>query len=112
MYCIFVTINVKPEFLEQFMEASLGDARGSVRDEPECFRFDINQNAEIPTRFHLYEVYRNEEALEAHKVSPHFKKWFATVESWFDGPFERVTMQTVFPSSEGWKKQKPALLNW
>ena len=41
MISIFVTIQVKAGFREQFAEASLGDAQGSVRDEPGCFRFDI-----------------------------------------------------------------------
>ena len=55
MYSIFVTIDVKPEHVEEFTQASFGDARGSVRDEPGCFRFDINQDQEIPGRFYLYE---------------------------------------------------------
>ena len=28
------------------------------------------------------------------------------------GDFERLKMKTIFPSSEGWTKQKPSLLNW
>ena len=43
MYAIFVTINVKEEHLEEFTQASFGDAEGACRDEPGCFRFDINQ---------------------------------------------------------------------
>ncbi len=75
MYSIFVTIDVKPEHVEEFTQASFGDARGSVRDEPGCFRFDINQDQEIPSRFYLYEVYRDEEAFQAHLEAPHFKEW-------------------------------------
>ena len=41
MHSIFVTIRIKPGFAAQFTEASFGDAQGSVRDEPGCFRFDI-----------------------------------------------------------------------
>ena len=112
MYSIFVTINVKPEHLEAFQAASLGDAHGSVRDEPACFRFDINQHAEIPTRFHLYEVYRDEAGFQAHLETPHFKKWLSTVKLMFDGEIEKVVMNTVFPSDDGWEKQKSGLLNW
>ena len=57
MYCIFVTIQVKPGFADQFKEASLGDGQGSVRDEANCYRFDMHQNLDDPNRFHLYEVY-------------------------------------------------------
>lgn len=112
MIAIFVSIQIKEGFREKFMEASLGDSQGSVRDEPGCFRFDILQNDEDPNRFHLYEVYQDASALEAHREAPHYKKWRETVGDWFDGDIQRVGMTTVFPSDDGWRKQKPGLLNW
>ena len=112
MISIFVTLQVKGEFREQFMEASLGDAQGSVRDEPGCFRFDILQSNEDPNRFHLYEVYQDDAALEAHRNAPHYKKWIETVEDWFEGDRTRVEMTTIFPSDDGWRSQKPHLLHW
>lgn len=112
MISIFVTIQIKEGTVDAFTEASFGDAQGSVRDEPGCFRFDILQNQEDPNRFHLYEVYADAAALDAHREAPHYKKWRSTVESMFDGDISRVVMNTVFPSDEGWQKQKPNLLNW
>jgi len=112
MYSIFVTIKIKPGFREKFMEASLGDGQGSVRDEKSCYRFDILQNGSDPNTFHLYEVYENEAALETHRTMPHFKKWRETVQDWFDGQPQRVAMTTIFPSDAGWKKQKPHLTKW
>ena len=112
MYSIFVTINVKQEHLEPFTEASFGDAQGSVRDEPGCFRFDILQDKSLPTRFYLYEVYRDEEAFQAHLETPHYKLWRDTVEEMLEGGLESVKMHTVFPSDRGWEKQKPSLLHW
>ena len=64
MFAIFVTINIKPEHVDAFIEASVGDAEGSTRDEPGCFRFDMLQDPETPTRFYLYEVYRDEAAFQ------------------------------------------------
>lgn len=112
MFSLFVTINVKPEHVDEFANASFGDAQGSVRDEPGCFRFDINQDPEILARFYLYEVYRDEEAFQAHLDAPHFKKWIEMVKPMFDGEIEKVEMNTVFPSDEGWEKQKPGLVDW
>lgn len=112
MISIFVTIRIKEGFAERFTEASFGDAQGSVRDEPGCFRFDILSNSEDPNLFHLYEVYADEAALDAHREAPHYKKWRATVQDWFDGDIQRVAMTTVFPSDQGWRDQKPHLLNW
>lgn len=112
MISIFVTIQIKDGFAGRFSEASLGDSQGSVRDEPGCFRFDILQNSEDPNRFHLYEVYQDEAALDAHRNAPHYKKWRETVQDWFDGDVQRVTKSTIFPSDDGWRKQKPNLLDW
>jgi len=112
MFSIFVMINVKVEHVERFVEASFGDARGSVRDEPGCFRFDIHQDAQISTRFYLYEVYRDEVAFQAHLEMPHFKEWRSTVNPMLDGDSQRFTMKTVFPSANGWEKQKLSLLKW
>ena len=112
MISIFVTIQIRDGFVDQFKEASFGDSQGSVRDERGCFRFDILQNSEDPNRFHLYEVYEDELALEAHRDAPHYKKWRSTVEDWFDGDISRVLMTTIFPSDKGWRDQKPHLLSW
>ena len=112
MISIFVTIRIKDGFADQFREASLGDAEGSTRDEPGCYRFDILQNAEDPNLFHLYEVYQDDAALDAHRETPHFKRWRSTVESMFDADIERVSMTTIFPSDDGWRNQKPHLLSW
>ena len=112
MISIFVTIRIKEGFSDQFTEASFGDSQGSVRDEPACFRFDILKNSEESNLFHLYEVYEDEAALDAHRNAPHYKKWRSTVEDWFDGDISRVMMNTVFPSDEGWRQQKPSLLDW
>ena len=72
MHSIFVTVNVHPEHVDAFISAGDGDAQGSVRDEPGCFRFDIHQDVEVPTRFYLYEVYTDEAAFQAHLETPHF----------------------------------------
>ena len=109
---IFVTIRIRDGYADRFREASFGDAQGSTRDEPGCFRFDILQNSDDSNLFHLYEVYEDEAALDAHRNAPHYKEWRSTVQGWFEGDIERVAMTTIFPSDEGWRNQKPHLLNW
>ena len=112
MISIFVTVRIKSGFREQFIEASYGDAQGSVRDEPGCFRFDMLQDAGDPDLFHRYEVYQDQSAIDAHRAAPHYLKWRETVWGWLDGDPQRVEMTTLFPSEEGWRKQKAGLLNW
>ena len=112
MMSIFVTLKIKENYVAQFMKSSFGDAEGSVRDEPGCFRYDILQNVEEPEVFHLYEVYEDDQAFEFHKNTPHFKQWYSEVHPWFDGEITSVKMQTIFPSENGWQNQKPCLLKW
>ena len=113
MYAIFVTIKIKPGCAEAFKAASLGDAQGSVRDEPGCVRFDMHQSNDDPNTFHLYEVYENQDAhLNAHRNAPHYIKWREAVGDMFDGEPQRVAMTTIFPSDDGWRAQKPNLVNW
>lgn len=110
MFAIFVTIDIRDGFAERFIEASYGDARGSVGSEPGCFRFDVARDPSETNRFYLYEVYADESAFEAHQTYPHYLEWRSTVEDWFDGPPQLVRMETLFPSDEGWRAQKPHLL--
>ena len=65
MYVIIAPIQVKPGCKDQFMEAIIEDAKGSVNDEPGCRRFDVIQDAGDENRIWLYEVYDDEAAFEA-----------------------------------------------
>ena len=72
MHVLIVTLKIKSEHREAFIEAMLEDARGSVRNEPGCLRFDVLQDDQEPNTLHLYEVYRDQSALEAHRQAPHY----------------------------------------
>ena len=111
MLSIFVTIDVKQGYEDQFKAASFEDARGSVADEPLCYRFDINQDETVRTRFYLYEVYADENAFQHHLKTPHFLTWKKQVEPWLAGEPEILRMCSVFPSPDGWKSQKHGLTN-
>jgi autoinducer 2-degrading protein len=82
VYVIIVPIQIKEGYKEQFVEAMLDDAKGSVNDEPGCLRFDVIQDAADPNRIWLYEVYVDEAAFQAHLQAPHFIKWRDTVKDW------------------------------
>ena len=112
MISIFVTVRIKPGFREQFIEAVLGDAQGSVRDETNCYRFDVLQDRDDPNKLYFYEVYKDEDALTLHRQAPHFIKWRNTVKDWLDGEPERIQSITIFPTNQGWEYQKPHLVYW
>ena len=104
MRALFVTIQIKPEFKDAFIEAMLDDARGSVENEPGCLRFDVVQDLEDPNCIHLYEVYRDQTAIEAHRQAPHYIKWRDTVKDWHAAEPVRQQAVTIFPEDRAWRK--------
>ncbi len=75
MYVIIAPIQIREGHREEFIEAIIDDAKGSVNDEPGCLRFDVIQDADDSHRIWLYEVYEDEAAFQAHTQAPHFIKW-------------------------------------
>ena len=71
---VHVQCHVKPEAIDAFREATLANARASVK-EPGVARFDVVQDREEPTRFVLVEAYRTSDAPAAHKETAHYKAW-------------------------------------
>lgn len=102
MVALLVTIRIQPPHREAFMEAMLDDARHSVQDEPGCLRFDVLEDPDDPNRIFLYEVYRDEAALEAHRQAPHFLRWKHATRNWFDGEVLVEQAVSVFPADEDW----------
>ena len=74
MYVIIAAMKIKEGHKEELVEALLEDAQASVRDEPDCFRFDVIQDASDSNLVWLYEVYKDEPAFQAHLKSPHLLK--------------------------------------
>ena len=100
MYILMVRLKVKEDRIDDFIAASIGDARGSVLNEPGCRRFDIIQAADDPTSFAFCEVYNDEEAFAAHTTCSHFKEWDAAVKGMFDGDPEVSFCKPVFPRGD------------
>jgi autoinducer 2-degrading protein len=105
MIATLVHVNVKPEFIHSFIEATRENHQNSVEEQGN-FRFDILQDAADPGKFILYEVYDSEEAVLAHKETAHYLKWRDTVTPWMAKPREGVKHQLLFPSTIGNVAQK------
>jgi quinol monooxygenase YgiN len=101
MLIIHVHVQVKPESVEAFREASLENARHSVQ-EPGIARFDVIQQSDDRSRFVLVEVYRTPEAAAQHKETRHYAVWRDTVASMMAEPRSSVKYVNAFPSDEGW----------
>lgn len=101
MYILMVRLKVKKDRIDDFIAASIGDAEGSVMNEPGCRRFDIIQATDDPTSFAFCEVYNDEDAFKAHAEMPHFKVWQDAVGDMFDGEVGVSFCKPVFPRGDG-----------
>ena len=71
MNVTLVEINIKPERVDEFLEVFRANHEGAIK-EPGNLRFDVLQDPRVKTRFFIYEAYKDEEAVLAHKQTPHY----------------------------------------
>jgi quinol monooxygenase YgiN len=93
---VHVFIQVKPDDIDCFIEATKANARCSL-DEPGIARFDLAQRLDDPTRFVLVEVYRDAAAPALHKATAHYAKWRDTVADMMAVPRTSMKFETLYP---------------
>jgi quinol monooxygenase YgiN len=96
MFVIIVTAHIYPDRIQEFVEATQDNARNSIL-EPGIARFDFYQQEEDPSRFTLIEIYRSDEARDAHKESAHYNRWKDRVEPMLVEPRSREKYNILFP---------------
>lgn len=99
MLVTLVHVRVKPGHTKDFLEATRRNHEGS-RSEPGNFRFDVLQDPKDPTRFLLYEAFRDEAAAAEHKKTAHYLAWREEVESWMAEPRRGEPWTPHFPSAD------------
>lgn len=99
MIATLVYVQVKSEFINDFIEATRENHENSVKESGNL-RFDIIQDAQDKSKFVLYEAYASEEAAAAHKETSHYFKWRDTVASWMAKPREGVKHHLLFPQAK------------
>lgn len=98
--CVHVFVSVKPGTENDFLAASLANARASSL-EPGIARFDVIQQEDNPTKFVLVEVYKNADAPAAHKSTNHYLDWRKTVEHMMAEPRKAIKYKNLFPATAG-----------
>src|SRR5947209_2343993 len=101
MFIVQVQIHVQPEFVDAFREATLENARNSVKEQG-IARFDLLQQADDPARFLLTEVYREAGAQARHRETAHYAIWRDKVADMMAEPRTSVKYANVFPTDAGW----------
>jgi (4S)-4-hydroxy-5-phosphonooxypentane-2,3-dione isomerase len=91
-----VHVHVKPEAVNEFIEASVLNHKGSIQESGNL-RFDFVQQADDPCRFMIYEAFESEEALAAHKTTDHYLKWRDTVKDMMAEPRNGIKYNILEP---------------
>ena len=100
MLIVHVQVQVQPDRIDDFREATLANARASVQ-EAGVARFDVIQDADDATRFVLVEIYRHDRAPAAHKETPHYQRWRDTVADMMATPRTSRRFTNLFPDDAG-----------
>jgi (4S)-4-hydroxy-5-phosphonooxypentane-2,3-dione isomerase len=107
MLVVHVHVRVRPGQAEAFLAATLVNARASL-GEPGVLRFDVLQDQADPAHVVLVEVYRDDGASAAHKLTPHYATWRDTVAEMMAEPRQSVKFSAVFPAAaDGWASGPP-----
>jgi (4S)-4-hydroxy-5-phosphonooxypentane-2,3-dione isomerase len=107
MLVVQVHVRIRPERIGDFLAATVINARASLA-EPGVLRFDVLQDQADPAHAVLVEVYRDDEASAAHKLTPHYATWRDAVAEMMAEPRQSVRYSTVFPvAPEGWVSDSP-----
>jgi quinol monooxygenase YgiN len=89
------TLRLKPGKLEETIAAGKAHIAAS-RLEPGCVSFDFYVNVDGSDSFTSVEEFRDQEALDAHRKTPHFLTFIPLLEA----NLESVTMEWLDPPDE------------
>jgi quinol monooxygenase YgiN len=105
MIIVHVFIRVTPDSVNDFVAATLENARNSVT-EPGIVRFDLVQQDDDPTRFLLIEIYRTAADPISHKATAHYAKWRDIVAPMMAEPRTSVKYHALFPAPADWERPR------
>jgi quinol monooxygenase YgiN len=80
---------------EDEVEALLSWMVGHTRTEPGCERYDLYRAPGDGTTFHLFERYRDDAALEAHRASEHYVEYRRKVTDLLEAPIDVLVLDAL-----------------
>jgi autoinducer 2-degrading protein len=95
MYVAAVTVHVKEPHVQDFITATLENAR-NTRKEPGNLRFDVLQCEDDDKRFLLYEAYKTRDDFTKHQQTEHYLRWKQTVADWMAQPRQGIKHNSLF----------------
>jgi quinol monooxygenase YgiN len=80
---------------ESAVEAILKGMVNPTRSEPGCQRYDLYRVKDGPTQFALFEIYKDQPALEAHRATEHYKNYRARIVDLLSEPINVLVLNGV-----------------
>jgi (4S)-4-hydroxy-5-phosphonooxypentane-2,3-dione isomerase len=102
MHVVLVHVHVKPSSVQEFIEATMENARNSIQ-EPGIVRFDFLQQFDDPTMFTLVEIYKSETDQGKHRETNHYQAWREQVIDMMAENRFGVIYTNLFPKDENWE---------
>jgi len=96
MNVTLVEINIKPDKVDEFLDVFRANHEGAIQ-EPGNLRFDVLQDSKVKTRFFIYEAYKDEAAVLAHKETPHYLACVEKLEALMSEPRKKRTFVGLMP---------------
>jgi len=91
---VFATFRPHPERADE-LRTTLDEMVERTRQEPGCEVYDLYRSGLDEVRFHLFERYRDADALGAHRDSEHYRAYRAKVPDLLAAPIEVVVLDAL-----------------
>jgi quinol monooxygenase YgiN len=91
IYCLNVTLFVKEDRREEFLNCIAANQTGTLSSEPNCLQYAWGEDESTRNTFHFHEQYVNKEGFHEHTRTKHFADWekFAGTEPFTQAPVVR-----------------------
>ncbi len=94
--------------MEERLERELRAMVEPTRAEPGCINYDLHRRSDDGRVFVIYENYEDDEAVEHHKQTPHFRNLQAVTPEILGEPFEVLVFEMLSAFAPGSAWDKPA----
>lgn len=95
---IFATIKPKPEHFND-AKTALEELVPPTLAEPGCHLFTVLENRDEPGILHLFEIFDDEAAVQAHYEKGYTKDVFAKYQNWLQSPVDIQHLSVTSPLS-------------
>ena len=91
---VFATFRPRPDQVDA-LASTLRTMVDHTRREPGCEVYDLYRSDDEVTRFHLFERYRDDDALAAHRASDHYQAYRAQLPDLLEDPVEVAVLSAI-----------------